>query len=69
VPERTRRIVHHGGARLLYVLTLAAGLLLAAAEHALAGDTQLDFVPEVNAYLKLNDTLRLFLLAGCGKNV
>jgi hypothetical protein len=30
------------------VLTLAAGLLLAAAEHALAGDTQLDFVPEVN---------------------
>jgi hypothetical protein len=29
---------------------------------ALAGDTQTDFPPELNVYVKLTDTRRLFLL-------
>lgn len=43
-------------------LALAVILLLAGATCALAGDTQAEFVPEVNAFLKLSDHTRLFLL-------
>ena len=50
-------------------LALAASLLLAAAAPAGAGDTQLEFVPEINAYLKLTDTTRLFLLGTLTENL
>ena len=43
-------------------LTLAAILLLAGVTFALAGDTQAEFVPELDAYWKLSDRTRLFLL-------
>jgi hypothetical protein len=43
-------------------LALAAILLLAGVTVAGAGDTQAEFVPELNAYLKLSDNTRLFLL-------
>jgi hypothetical protein len=43
-------------------LTLAALLLLAGVTSALAGDTQAEFVPELDAYWKLSDRTRLFLL-------
>jgi len=42
--------------RLVRTVTLGAGVLVAAAFPAGAGDTQLTLVPEINAYLKLNDT-------------
>ena len=43
-------------------LALAALLLPNGAACAWAGDTQAEFVPEVNAYLRLSDRTRLFLL-------
>lgn len=43
-------------------LALAAILLLAGAVRAEAGDTRAEFVPELNAFLKLSDRTRLFLL-------
>ena len=43
-------------------LALAAILLLVGAACAWAGDTQTEFVPEVDTYLKLSDDTRVFLL-------
>jgi hypothetical protein len=47
---------------LALALTLTASLLLGAAAPTWPGDTQVEFVPEVNAYLRLSDRTRLFLL-------
>jgi hypothetical protein len=47
---------------LALALTLTASLLLGAAAPTWAGDSQVEFVPEVNAYLRLSDRTRLFLL-------
>ena len=54
--------------RLVRTVTLGAGVLVAAAFPAGAGDTQLTLVPEINAYLKLNDTMRLFFLGDVTAN-
>ena len=42
---------------------LAVIVTLGGAGRAGAGDTATEFVPEVNAYIKLNDTMRFYLLA------
>ncbi len=49
--------------------TLAAGVLAASGTPAAAGDTQSSLAPEVNVYLKLSDTMRLFLLADVAADV
>ena len=52
------------GPRLLVLLPCLAPLTLALIPGpARAGDTATEFVPEVNAYIKLNDTMRFYLLA------
>lgn len=43
-------------------LTLAAILLLTSLTVAQAGDTQAEFVPELNTYLKLSENTRLFFI-------
>jgi hypothetical protein len=43
-------------------VALVAVLLVAGVGRAQAGDTRVEFVPETNAYLKLSDRARLFLL-------
>ena len=43
-------------------LTLAAILLLTSLTVAQAGDTQAEFVPELNTYLKLSEDTRLFFI-------
>lgn len=48
--------------RLACAGALVASLLLAGAVRTQAGDTQVELVPEVNAYLKLSDHTRLFLM-------
>lgn len=44
-------------------VALAAGLALAAAGPAGAGDSSAEFLPELNGFVKLDKTTRLFLLA------
>jgi hypothetical protein len=48
--------------RLVRVLAVMLGLLAIGAAPAGAGDHQLELVPEVNAFFKLSDRLRLFFL-------
>ena len=50
-------------------LTVAATALLAVAAPAPAGDTQAQFIPEVDAYLRLSDRTRLFFLGSLSQNL
>ena len=50
-------------------LALAAILLVAYATSARAGDTHTELAPELNAYLKLSDRTRLFLLGSVGEDL
>jgi hypothetical protein len=53
----------------LRALLLAAMLRPLCATVAWAGDTQAEFVPELNAYLRLSEDTRLYLLGDLTQNL
>src|SRR5437879_6773364 len=57
------------GRRWTGALLLLAVLGVGPTPPAQAGDTRTDFLPELNAYIKLTDTMRLFLLGTLTQNL
>ena len=64
-----RDFLTKGAVTSVRALALAAILLLVGATRALAGDTQAEFAPELDAYLKLSDRTRLFFLGSLGQSL
>jgi hypothetical protein len=57
------------GARAFITLTVAVAVLFVIAAPVLSDDTQADLVPEMNVFVKLSDTTRLFFLANLTRNL
>jgi hypothetical protein len=60
---------HSRWARAFIILTVDVALLFVVAASVLADDTQTELVPEVNVFVRLSDTTRLFLLANLTRNL
>jgi hypothetical protein len=56
-------------ARAFITLPVAVALLFVIAAQVLADDTQAELVPEMNVFVKLSDTTRLFFLANLTRNL